>query len=134
MVTVRLIRLAVIYLVCGLTLGLYMGIVQDFQFHSVHAHINLLGWASLALAALVFHAFPGLAETRLSAIWFWAYNLALPVGMFALALEVSGVKWAGPLLGISMTIVWAAGVLFAVNVLWALRGGSARVGRAVPAE
>jgi hypothetical protein len=131
---VRLLKLAVIYLVCGMSLGLYMGTVQDFLLRSVHAHINLMGWASLGLAALVFHIFPSLAQTRLSRIWFWGYNLALPVGLVGLALELSGHRWAGPLLGIGMTMVWAMGVLFAVNVLWGLRRAPADAQRAVPAE
>ncbi len=130
----RLIKLAVVYLVCGMSLGLYMGVTQDFLLRSVHAHINLLGWASLALAALVFHVFPALAQTRLSKTWFWGYNLAVPVGLVGLALELRGVKWAGALLGIGMTTVWAMGVLFAITVLWTLRSASFPFPHAVPAE
>jgi hypothetical protein len=132
--SVRLLNLAVVYLVCGMSLGLQMGMTQDFLLRSVHAHINLLGWASLALAALVFHVFPDLAETRLSRVWFWGYNIAVPVGLAGLALELRGFKWAGPLLGIGMTAVWAMGVLFAVNVLWGLRRAPSYLSRAVPAE
>lgn len=127
--SIRLIKIAVIYLVVGMSLGLYMGTVQDFLFRSVHAHINLLGWASIALAALVFHMFPALARTRMATIWFWGYNIAVPLSMVFLALEISGRAWAGPFLGISMTVVWAMGLLFAANVLLNLRGPSA-----VPAE
>jgi hypothetical protein len=126
---IRLVKLAVLYLASGMTLGLYMGTKQDFILHSVHAHINLLGWASLGLAALVFHVYPALAETRLAKVWFWGYNLALPVGLLGLALEVSGAKWAGPLLGVGMTIVWATGLLFAINVLWSLPAASTRTSR-----
>ena len=132
--SIRLIKLAVTYLACGMTLGFYMGATENFLLRSVHAHINLLGWASLALAALVFHAFPALAETRLSRIWFWGYNLAVPVSLAALALQLSGVKAAGPMLGISMTVVWAMGLLFAANVLWGLRSPRLRPVQSAPAE
>ena len=73
--TVRLIKLAVVYLVIGMTLGVGMGMSHNFLFRSVHAHVNLLGWASLALAALVFHVFPETARTRLATVWFWTYNV-----------------------------------------------------------
>jgi hypothetical protein len=116
----RLLKLAVIYLMAGMTLGLFMGITQHLEYYSVHAHINLLGWASLALAALVFRLFPALAETRLATAYFWIYNIALPVGLVGLTFKVMGYKWAEPILGIGMTSVWAAGCLFGLNVLFNL--------------
>jgi hypothetical protein len=122
--TVRLIKLAVIYLVLGMTLGIVMGISHNFQFRSVHAHVNLLGWASLALAAMIFHLFPATAQTRLATVWFWAYNVSLPAGLVTLALVMAGYSWAMPGLIVSQLGIWASGVLFAANVLWALRGSS----------
>jgi hypothetical protein len=119
--TVRLIKLAVIYLVVGMSLGIVMGISGDFHLRGVHAHINLLGWASLGLAALVFHVFPELARTRLASIWFWTYNISLPIALGSLALMLSGYTWAMPGVKVGHTAVWAAGVLFAANVLWTLR-------------
>jgi cbb3-type cytochrome oxidase subunit 1 len=119
--TVRLIKLAVIYLVVGMTLGLVMGITGNFQLRGAHAHINLLGWATLGLAAIVFHIFPELARTRLAAVWFWTYNISLPVALLALTLVLSGYGWAEPGIKIGMLVVWASGVLFAANVLWSLR-------------
>jgi len=119
--TVRLIKLAVIYLVIGMSLGLGMGISQNFLLHSVHAHVNLLGWASLALAALVFHVFPETARTRLATIWFWTYNLSVPIGLGGLALFLLGLTWAEPVLIVGQLGIWAAGAMFAINVLWALR-------------
>jgi hypothetical protein len=116
--TVRLIKLAVIYLVVGMTLGIVMGISGDFHLRGVHAHINLLGWATLGLAALVFHVFPELARTRLATIWFWSYNISLPIALGSL---LSGYAWATPGVKLGHTVVWASGVLFAANVLWTLR-------------
>jgi hypothetical protein len=123
----RLLKLAVIYLMAGMTLGLFMGITHRFEFHSVHAHINLLGWASLGLAALIFKLFPALAETRLATLYFWIYNLALPVGLAGLTLKVMGYDFAEPILGIGMTSVWAAGCLFGLNVLLNLSGARERI-------
>jgi len=94
--TIRLIKLAVLYLVLGMTMGIGMGMSQDFLLRPVHAHVNLLGFAVLAIAAFVFHAFPDLARTRLATAWFWLYNIAMPVGLGALALVLNGKMWAEP--------------------------------------
>lgn len=126
----RLLKLAVIYLMAGMTLGLFMGITHRFEFHSVHAHINLLGWASLGLAALIFKLFPTLAETRLAALYFWIYNLAMPVGLAGLTLKIMGYDFAEPILGIGMTFVWAAGCLFGLNILLNLSAARERVSSA----
>jgi hypothetical protein len=119
--TVRLIKLAVVYLVIGMSLGVFMGMTHNFLFRSVHAHVNLLGWVSLALAALVFHVFPETARTRLATVWFWTYNVCFPLGLGGLALVMAGHKWAEPALIVGQLGIWAAGVMFAINVLWTLR-------------
>jgi hypothetical protein len=129
--TVRLIKLAVVYLVLGMTLGIGMGIAQDHTLRGVHAHMNLLGWATLGLAALVFHIFPQLAATRLAAIWFWVYNLALPVSLVSLGFVFYGEMWALPFQKVGFTCVWLGGLVFAANVLINLRQPSAS---GVPAE
>ena len=117
----RLIKLAVVYLVTGMAFGLGMGIAQDHTLRTVHAHINLLGWATLALAALTFHIYPRLARTRLAAIWFWLYNLSLPVALTSLGFVAYGGMWALPGVKFGFTLVWAGGVMFAANVLVNLR-------------
>jgi hypothetical protein len=119
--TIRLIKIAVVYLVIGLTLGVGMGLTHNFMFRSAHAHINLIGWASMALAALVFHVFPETARTRLATIWFWTYNLSIPIGFGGLVLVMSGQKWAEPALIAGHMGIWLAGLMFAINVFWALR-------------
>jgi cbb3-type cytochrome oxidase subunit 1 len=40
----------------------------------VHAHVLLLGWASLALAGVVYHLYPAAAGTRLARWHFWLHN------------------------------------------------------------
>ena len=119
--TIRLIKLAVLYLVLGMTMGIAMGMSHDFLLRPVHAHVNLLGFAVLAIAAFVFHAFPDLARTRLATAWFWLYNISMPVGLGALALVLNGKMWAEPALIVGELLLWTSGCLFAVLVLWNLR-------------
>ena len=33
----------------GMVMGIGMGMAEEFTYSPVHAHINLVGWASLAL-------------------------------------------------------------------------------------
>ena len=122
--TVRLIKIAVVYLVIGMSLGVGMGMSHNFLFRSVHAHVNLLGWASIALAALVFHVFPETARTRLATVWFWLYNVSMPVGLGGIALVMAGYKWAEPALIAGQLGIWTAGLIFAINIFWALRSKS----------
>lgn len=123
--TVRLIKLAAVYLVMGMTLGIGMGIAEDHTLRGVHAHVNLLGWATLALAALVFHVFPQLGQTRLAMAWFWLYNLALPVSLVSLGFVLYGDLRFEVVRNIGFTGVWLGGVLFAANVMINLRARAA---------
>ena len=42
-------RIAVIYALVAMFLGITMGIREDFTQASTHAHLNLVGWVSMAL-------------------------------------------------------------------------------------
>ena len=59
---------AVLYALVGMTLGMVMGASNDHTLSPVHAHINLLGWASLALMG----SFYGIAGARTPAKLAWA--------------------------------------------------------------
>lgn len=55
-------RLGVLSALVGMTLGVWMGANQDFVLRPVHAHINLLGFASMMLFGLFYRAFPAAAR------------------------------------------------------------------------
>lgn len=118
----RFVKIAVVYLVLGGILGMTMGISGKFQLASVHSHLLLLGWASLALAGLVYHWYPQASATRLARFHFWLHNLGLPLFMIGLALLLTGSEWARPLVAGSSTVVMIGLALFAVNVLFNARG------------
>ena len=55
-------RLGVLYALAGMSLGIWMGAHEDFTLKTVHAHINLLGFASMMLFGLFYRAFPTAAR------------------------------------------------------------------------
>ncbi len=116
-VGVRLVRIASVYLLAGVVLGLAMGIGKDFSLMSVHSHVLLLGWATLAISGIVYLVLPGCAGTRLAGVHFWLHNLGLPVMIVSLAAESLGNARAEPFIGIGATLVVAGLALFTVNVL-----------------
>jgi hypothetical protein len=120
----RFIKIAVVYLVVGASLGLAMGMAQKFTLAPVHAHIVLLGWASLALAGIVYHLYPTASETRLARIHFWLHNLGLPCFMAGLALTLLGNEGVVPFLAGSATVVLVGLFVFAANVLINIRPAS----------
>ncbi len=113
----KLLKIAVVYLVIGGSLGLGMGITQKFALAPVHAHLVLVGWASLALAGLIYHVYPAASTTRLARIHFWLHNLGLPVFMAGLALVLSGNEAVIPVLAAAATVVLVGLFVFAANVL-----------------
>jgi hypothetical protein len=120
------IKIAVVYLLIGAILGLTMGITQKFTLTPVHAHLLLLGWASLALAGILYHLYPAAATTRLARLHFWLHNLGLPVFMVSLGLMLTGNEGAGAFVGVGATVVLIGLALFAANVLINIKPDSAR--------
>jgi len=55
-------RLGVLSALVGMTLGVWMGANQEFVLRPVHAHINLLGFASMMLFGLFYRAHPAAAR------------------------------------------------------------------------
>ena len=100
--------LATILLICGAVLGIVMGMQENFQLTPVHAHLNLAGWASLALFGLTYRAYPQLAATRLAGLHFVGSatgSVLLPIGIGLAVLRNA------PALAIVASILWLLGVL-----------------------
>lgn len=107
-IDVYFLLLATLLLVAGAGLGIKMGTSEDFQLTPVHAHLNLAGWASLALFGLVYRSYPQLAQKRIALYHFIlsaSGAVLLPIGIgFAVLRNQPGLAIAGSLL-------WGAGVL-----------------------
>jgi hypothetical protein len=109
-------KLSVVYLIIGISMGIAMGASQNFTLRPVHAHINLLGWTTMALAGLIYSVFPKAGESRLARLHFWLLNLALPVMMSALGLLLFGKVGVAPVLALAEIVAALGIVAFAVNM------------------
>jgi cbb3-type cytochrome oxidase subunit 1 len=109
-------KVATVYFTIGVLAGLTMGIIHDFRFTSVHAHVNLLGWVSMALFGLIYHFYPNAANSKLAKTQFWLHNIGVPVMLGGIALQVLGVSGAlAPTIIGSVAVVIGV-ILFMVNV------------------
>ena len=119
-------KLSIIYLIVGVTLGIVMGATQTFTLRPVHAHLNLLGWTTVALAGLIYAVFPAAGASRLARVHFWLHNAAVPVMMSALSAVLLGHQQAIPFL-VAAEFAAAAGILvFAANIFSNVKMADAR--------
>lgn len=114
-IDVYFLLLAALLLLSGVVLGIKMGAAEDFTLTPVHAHLNLAGWASLALFGLVYRAYPQLAERRLALFHFVLSAtgaILLPIGIGLAVLR------AQPTLAIVSSLLWLGGaILFFIQLL-----------------
>lgn len=110
-------RLAILYLVTGVALGIGMAASHDHTLHPVHAHLNLLGWVSLGLFGLFYRAFPAAAASKLAKAQFWIYVPAHLVQMVLLTVLYLGNETIEPALGLASILV-GVGMLCFAAVVW----------------
>jgi hypothetical protein len=80
---------ALICLLVGESLGIWMGINENFLLVPAHVHLNLLGWVTLALFGLMHRAYPALATSRMAAFQCWfavVANIVMPAGLVVMLL------------------------------------------------
>ena len=73
------IMIGLLYGTFGFAFGIWVGINERFDQAHLHAHINLVGLASLVLFGLLFRSFPALATSKLAAAHFILFNLGAVV-------------------------------------------------------
>jgi hypothetical protein len=110
----KFIGLGILAAIVGMALGIGMGIAENFTLAPVHAHINLVGWASLVLFGLAYRA--GIARIdRWATVHFWvaaAGAIVLPLGiLLSITLRQPALAITGSLLTLLSML------LFGVNFL-----------------
>lgn len=113
---------ATLYVTAGMLLGIGMAASGNHVLASAHAHLNLVGWVSMALYAVFYHAFPDIAQSRAAKVHFVLATIGVWTMVPGIALAVIGRGEGLAVLGSLMTLV--SMVLFAGLVFSA--GMSAR--------
>jgi cbb3-type cytochrome oxidase subunit 1 len=129
----RFLRAAVLYALAGMALGIFMALSDDRSQMPTHAHMNLLGWASMALYAVVYRVWPEAARSPLAPWHFWIANL----GMLVLVVGVAGIMAGreepfGPIAGVGSILSLIGMLLFAAIVYTRVGVGRVRSHRAEP--
>jgi hypothetical protein len=109
-------RLAVLFVIAGMAMGIGMAATQDHSIMPAHAHLNLLGWVSLFLFGIYYERRPALDASRLAMIQVVAWSLGTVVLTVAVAAIHLGYTAADPLAAIASLIVLTAMLLFAFFV------------------
>ena len=123
---IRFIQVSVVYFAIGVLLGMYMSMEHDYALIGVHVHINLLGWASFALAGIIYHLFPKAGNHILAKVHFWGSNIGLPLMMGGLTnLLLTESEQSAIFISIGATLVVISVILFTINVLKNVRAGAA---------
>lgn len=105
-------RLAVVYFAIGVGLGVAMGASGDHSLFAVHAHVNLLGWVSMALFGLMGTVRPSITEGRIATAQFWSWNVGVPVMLGALTLRLKGFASVEPVIAVASILIGCSVLMF----------------------
>ena len=96
----------------GMAAGIAMAASHDFVLMPAHAHLNLLGWVTMALYGLYYRGDPIAAASRMALVQFWCATVGVALMVGALAAYLSGQSAAEPLIGVGSVLVVVAMALF----------------------
>jgi hypothetical protein len=114
---INLIKLSVFYFMIGVLMGMYMSGAGDHSLTPVHVHLNLLGWASLAISGIIYHLFPLTTKTKLGKTHIWVYNIGVPLMMLGLTGYTLGFTAAAPLIPVGAILVVIGAIVFFLNLM-----------------
>ena len=109
-------RLAVLFVIAGMAMGIGMAATQNHSIMPAHAHLNLLGWVSLFLFGIYYERRPALDTSRMAMVQVVLWSVGTVLLTIAVAAIHLGYPAADPVAGISSLVVLAAMLMFAYFV------------------
>ena len=67
--------IGLVWLICGMAFGIWMGITNHLNFANSHAHANLVGFVASVLFGLLHVNFPNLKDSRIAVPQFAIYEI-----------------------------------------------------------
>jgi len=107
---------AACYLLAGVAFGIGMAASHRLDFAPVHAHINLLGWATMALTGLIYMRFPQAGGSRLGVVHFWSFQILFPVLIAGLIFMFTGHPEMEPVMVVGSLGALLSLLVFVVNL------------------
>ena len=125
-----------LFVLCGVGLGIWMGANENFTLAPVHAHLNLIGWASMGLMGAFFAVAGEAAPRKLGWCSYGLITAGLAIMVPSLAMLLLGDKAIVPVLAGSEILVALAMLLFFITVVvtWSRRSPAVGLVAAMPAE
>src|ERR671913_1052058 len=105
-------KLAVLFVIAGMAMGIGMAASQDHSIMPAHAHLNLLGWVSLFLFGIYYRLHPAIDASALARIQVWIWSIGTVALTLAVAAIHMGHTGADPVAAVSPLVVLGAMVLF----------------------
>ena len=122
---------APVYALLGMSFGIRMAISGDYALAPAHAHLNLLGWVSIAVYGAFYTLIPNAAESMLAKLQVLLAEIGVIILVPGIAMAI--LRGSEPLAAIGSIIVLLSMLLFLIVVVRATSG--ARAGqRFQPAE
>jgi cbb3-type cytochrome oxidase subunit 1 len=95
---------AAFYALIGMSLGIFMAASHDHSLSPAHAHLNLLGWVSMAVYGLFYQVAPDSAALRISKIQVALATLAVWILIPGVAMATLGMNEGPAIIGSFLTI------------------------------
>lgn len=118
------IRVAVVFALVGMGLGIQMAVTDNRDQIQSHAHVNLIGWVTMMLYGLYYRAHEAKAAGKLPVAHFWLSTLGAIVINVGIYLTHGGMEGAHPIAGVGAILVILGMISFATVVF--RNGGEGR--------
>lgn len=105
---------AALFATFGMLWGIQMSVTQDFSLSPAHAHLNLIGWATMGIFGLYYSITPQ-ANSRLAVLHYILHTVAVLIFAPGIAMAISRQVETFAKLG-SLCVV-ASMILFVIVVL-----------------
>ncbi|SMQ70621.1 hypothetical protein SAMN06295905_1905 [Devosia lucknowensis] len=109
-------RTAILFLIAGICIGIYMSMSENHAVVGAHAHINLLGWVTSALFGTYLALNPGKASGLLPRLQYFIYVVGVTVMGASLYLMLDGNTALVPVVAGASIVTFVGVLLFAVII------------------
>ena len=104
----------VIYVTLGMFFGIWMSASHDHTLSGAHAHLNLVGWVTMALFGVFYHLVPAAAQGMLAKVHFALATIGVWFMVPGIALAIRGQTELPVIIGSFATVASMLLFLFVV--------------------